>query len=172
MDYTDVYSPYAALKELHKILSKSPVIQKSENTKSYAQVETSVRRLAVGHKSCGLKPDEPKEFRITVRFSKNEREILVGHAEKIGLTMSEHIRVSALGPTYAYAVDPERFQLLRQAVKELNRQGVNLNQIAHQMNAQPNYAADGETRLGEIAQNLIAAQKAVRQALSEGKTYI
>jgi hypothetical protein len=143
---------------------------KGDNTKSCAQVAPSVGQHVVRQKSCGLKPGESKPFRITARFSKDEREILVRQAEKACLTVSEYIRVSVLGPTYASSIDPEKRQLLLNLNRELSRQGTNLNQIAKHLNAGSASPEQGESMLAMLARSLLSAHKTVRHALAEGRT--
>jgi len=148
-----------------------PVGQNDEKTKSSAQVATSVGQHGVRQKSCGLKPGESRPFKITARFASGEREFLVRQAETSCLTVSEYIRASSLGPGYAAAIDPMRRQLLQDALRELNRQGNNLNQIAKHLNAGVVSPQEGDSLLALLSRTLMSAQRAVRQAASEGKTY-
>jgi len=143
---------------------------KDDKFKSSAQVAVSVGQPVVGRTPCGLKPGDSKPFRITARFSKDEREILVGQAEKHCLTVSQFIRVSVLGPNYASSIDPVKRQLLLNANRELSRQGNNLNQIAKHLNAGIASPEQGDSMLAIIARSLLAAHKAVRHVLAEGRS--
>ncbi len=136
---------------------------------SSAQVALSVEQYVVRQKSGGLKPREIKPFRLGVRLSENEHEIVVRHAEKAGLTVSEYVRVSALGPTYASSIDPEKRQQLLNLNRELSRQGTNLNQIAKHLNAGIVSPEQGESMLAILARALLGAHMAVRKALAEGR---
>jgi hypothetical protein len=146
-----------------------PILPKLSEQKSGAQVAVSVGQRVVGQTPCGLKPGDSKPFRITARFSKNERETLVGQAEKACLTVSEFIRVSVLGPNYASSIDPLKRQQLITANRELSRQGNNLNQISKHLNAGILSPEQGESMLDILARALLAAYMAVRQALAEGR---
>src|ERR1700722_18535847 len=117
------YNRYAILNNLH-----------TEKTKSSAQVALSVGQDVVRPGAGGLKPRDSKPFRITVRFSEDERETLVGRAEKACQTVSEYIRTSVLGLAYGSSIDPEKYRVLTQLNRELSRQGNNLNQIAKHLN--------------------------------------
>ncbi len=85
--------------------------------------------------------------------------------------MSDYFRASILGPGYAVTIDPMKRQLLQDMLRELNRQGNNLNQIARLLNAGNMTPDHGERELARLTYALIAAQRAVREALAEGKTY-
>lgn len=146
------------------------VRQKQETGKSSAQVASAVGQQSVRRQTCGLKP-EPRPFKISTRFASDEREFLVRQAETSCLTVSEYIRASALGPGYAATIDPMKRQLLQDAIRELNRQGNNLNQIARHLNAGNLTTDQAERELSRLEQSLIAAQRAVRAALTEGKSY-
>ena len=139
-----------------------------EKTESSAQVATYVGQQAVGHMSGGLKPKDSKPFRISVRFSEMEREILVRQAEKSCLTVSEYIRASVLGAGYLSAIDPVKRQLLKNVSRELGRQGNNLNQIAKHLNAGVALPEQGNSMLAMITRSLLSAHQIVRQALTEG----
>lgn len=147
------------------------VEQNSQNYKSYAQVAPSVQRQAVSQRACGLKPGESRVSHIGIRFSRQEREFIVQQAKNTSLTLSEYIRASALGPGYAATIDPMKRQLLKDAIRELNRQGNNLNQIARNLNAGNLTPNQAERELSRLELSLIAAQRAVRAALTEGKSY-
>ncbi len=141
------------------------------NTNSFTQVAPSVQRQAVSHRACGLKPENSRVSHIGIRFTTQEREFVVQQAKKSCLTLSEYIRASSLGPGYAATIDPMKRQLLQDAIRELNRQGNNLNQIARQLNTGHLTPEQGERELTRLERALIAAQRAVRHALTEGKSY-
>lgn len=147
------------------------VEQNSQKDKSYAQVAPPVQRQAVSQRACGLKPVESRVSHIGIRFAPQERNFIVQQAKKTCLTLSEYIRASALGPGYAATIDPMKRQLLQDVLRELNRQGNNLNQIARHLNAGDMEPDQGERKLSRLEQSLIAAQRAVRAALAEGKDY-
>ena len=169
---------YAVLNEMPPVQQVSPVGQgdkqnvgqECETGKSYAQVASAVGQQSFRRQTSGLKP-EPRPFKISTRFAFDERDFLVRQAESSCLTLSEYIRASALGPGYAATIDPMKRQLLQDAIRELNRQGNNLNQIARHLNAGDMEPDQGERELSRLEQSLIAAQRAVRAALAEGKDY-
>lgn len=170
-----VCNRYAALNDMAPVQQGSSVgqhvEQNSQNYKSYAQVAPSVQRQAVSQGACGLKPGESRVSHIGIRFAPQERAFIVQQAKKACLTLSEYIRASALGPGYAATIDPMKRQLLQDAIRELNRQGNNLNQIARHLNAGDMEPDQGERELSRLEQSLISAQRAVRAALAEGKDY-
>lgn len=173
-----VCNRYAELKDMNPVRQHSVVRQvvrqnvgqESETGKSSAQVASAVGQQSVRRQTCGLKP-EPREYKLSTRFKSDEREFLVRQAETSCLTLSEYIRASALGPGYAATIDPMKRQLLQDAIRELNRQGNNLNQIARHLNAGDMEPDQGQRELSRLEQSLIAAQRAVRAALAEGKVY-
>ncbi len=169
-----VCNPYAELKDTAPVQQVAPVgqsvRQSCETGKSSAQVASSVGQQSVRRQTCGLKP-EPRPFKISTRFASDEREFLVRQAETSCLTVSEYIRASSLGPGYAATIDPMKRQLLQDAIRELNRQGNNLNQIARHLNTGGLTPEQGERELTRLEKALIAAQRAVRHALTEGKSY-
>ncbi len=174
-----VCNRYAALNNMTSAQQGSPVGQQvrqnvgqeCETGKSYAQVATYVQRQAVERKSCGLKPENSRVSHIGIRFSPQEREFVVQQAQRSHLTISEYIRASALGPGYAATIDPMKRQLLTDTLRELNRQGNNLNQIARHLNGGNLTPDQGDRELALLAHSLMAAQRMVRRALAEGKTY-
>ncbi len=140
-----------------------------EKTESSAQVATYVGQQAVRHMSGGLKPNVSKSFRVSVRFSETEHEILVRQAEKSCLTVSEYIRASVLGAGYLSAIDPVKREMLKNVSQELGRQGNNLNQIAKHLNAGSATPEQGNSMLAMITRSLLSAHQMVRQGLTEGK---
>lgn len=174
-----VCNRYAELNDIPTVQHVAPagqgdrqnIGQECEAGKSYAQVAPSVQRQAVSQRACGLKPGESRVSHIGIRFARQEREFIVQQAKKTGLTLSEYIRASALGPGYAATIDPMKRQLLKDAIRELNRQGNNLNQIARHLNAGSLTSEQSERELSRLEQSLIAAQRAMRAALAEGQSY-
>lgn len=83
--------------------------------------------------------------------------------------MSKYFRAAILGPDYVAQTDPAKHELLRQLGRELGRQGTNLNQIAHQLNAGSINPHEGDSMLSQLARSLLAAHRAVRLALTEGR---
>ncbi len=140
-------------------------------SKSAAQVATCVGQQAVGHVSGELKLNDSKSIRVSVRFSETEHEILVRHAEKSCLTVSEYIRASVLGAGYLSAIDPVKRELLKNVSRELGRQGNNLNQIAKHLNGGTASPEQGDSMLAIIARSLLSAHKTVRHALADGRKY-
>lgn len=133
--------------------------------------EPSVQRQAFSNGASGLKTEHSRVSHIGIRFTTEEREFVVQQAKKSCLTLSEYIRASSLGPGYAATIDPMKRQLLQDAIRELNRQGNNLNQIAIHLNTGILASEQGERELTRLEKALIAAQRAVRHALTEGKSY-
>ncbi|MCL2469523.1 MAG: MobC family plasmid mobilization relaxosome protein [Alphaproteobacteria bacterium] len=133
--------------------------------KSSAQVESYVKRGAVSHNSSGLKPDKTRTVHLGIRLSTAERDILAGHAERNNLTISQYARLVLLKSP---ALDPHRHKLLLRAVYQLTRQGVNLNQIAKQLNSYPESSEAAEAIL-EIRQAYSETSVTVHHALVEGR---
>ena len=156
-----------AQKDICSHQTKEEVVKREP--KSYAQVATSVEHFAVQRLSGGLKPKKSRPFHIGIRLSDSEREIVVQQAEKSRLTLSEYVRASILGHGYVSAIDPMKQQLLLDAVRELSRQGNNLNQIAKRLNADHLSPEQGEHVLALLARSLLAAHGSVRYALAEGR---
>lgn len=78
-------------------------------------------------------PDDLRDVRTAVMLTERERAELEQRASTFGLTLSEYLRRQALGRALpAYAGDQRSRAVLATA---LLRIGVNLNQIAHHMNA-------------------------------------
>lgn len=82
-------------------------------------------------KNQGGRPKKPEEERRTLthglRLSPKEKEELEARADRAGLSLSEYLRRKALGKPVKTKVDGK-------ALKELNRIGVNLNQLARAAN--------------------------------------
>lgn len=173
-----VCNRYAELNDMATVQQVSPVGQQVrqnvgqeyETGKSYAQVASAVGQQSVRRQTSGLKP-ESRPCKISTRFTSGERDFLVEQAEISCLTLSEYIRASAMGPGYAATIDPMKRQLLKDAIRELNRQGNNLNQIARHLNVGNLIPDQAERELSRLELSLIAAQRAVRAALAEGQSY-
>jgi type II secretory pathway component PulF len=75
-----------------------------------------------------------REIRITVRLSKEEKEQLKKIAESKGMTVSDYVRSRLTGVRRRRKPKAEELELYRQLIYELNRVGVNLNQIARTLN--------------------------------------
>jgi len=113
-----------------------------------------------------LKTKDLKTFRVTVRFSEAERQIVVRRAAQAGLTPSEYARIAALGVSAA-PPDPAWRQLLTSAERELTRQNGHLDQIDRQLKGKIASPEQGDSMVGIIARSLLSAHRAVRQALND-----
>jgi len=137
----------------------------TKNFKSSAQVESCVKRDAVLQNSCGLKPDKTRLFHLGIRLSATERDILYGYAERNSLPISQYARLILLKSP---VLDPHRHRLLLRAIYQLTRQGVNLNQIAKQLNTYP-VSDESTNAIIEIRQGCLETLDAVYHALVEGR---
>ena len=91
-------------------------------------------------------PDDRASAAFRIRLTAAERELLDEKAATAGVTLSALIRGAVLG----YRLEPAL--VWREAMNELNRIGINLNQIACHANATEAVRADlGET-LAEVRQ--------------------
>jgi hypothetical protein len=91
-------------------------------------------------------PDDRASAAFRIRLTAAERELLGEKAAAAGVTLSALIRVAVLG----YRLQPAL--VWREAMNELNRIGINLNQIARHADATGALHADlGET-LAEVRQ--------------------
>jgi phosphate uptake regulator len=81
---------------------------------------------------------ERRSVKITVRFTPEEAEEINQAAEAKGLTVSELIRRSVLGLPVPKRMSSKRLakknEVFREYLSELNRIGVNINQIARYCN--------------------------------------
>lgn len=79
-----------------------------------------------------------RQIKKTIRFTEEEIEKLERVAKGKGITLSELIRKKALDVELPQRISPERLakrnQVFRQLAYEINRIGVNLNQIARYCN--------------------------------------
>ena len=80
-----------------------------------------------------------KKFRLSVKDAK----LLKAKAEEVGMTESEYLRLMISQKPNDY---PEVRQLLRDLINEVNRIGININQITYNHNAEL-YSADDKERL-------------------------
>lgn len=78
-----------------------------------------------------LEPDEQRAERFSVRFTAAERVFLEQQAATADIAVAELLRRRAL----ALPVQPRQARADAALLSELNRVGVNLNQIARNMNA-------------------------------------
>jgi hypothetical protein len=142
----------------------------SDNSKSYAQVETLVRPQVVSPKSGGLKPGRKRPYRLMGRFSKEERITVVGKAEAMCMSVNEYIRTTSLGANDGLALYPELRQRFLVVHKELCRQGKQLGRIADYLDANPLSPDEVNSLLGMIARSLMVAHMKVRKDLIAGRT--
>lgn len=78
-----------------------------------------------------------------LRITPTEAELLKEKSEKAGMTESQYLRLMISQKPNDY---PEMRQLLRNLINEVNRIGVNINQITYSHNAGL-YSEDDEERL-------------------------
>ena len=115
-----------------------------------------------------------KEIRITIRLTEEEKEQLKKMAEAEGLTISDYVRKKLAGVRLRRKPQTEEARLKREWLYELNRIGVNLNQIARAVNKAMKEAPSEETftrlvealsRLKEIEEDLHALKHALKEAV-------
>lgn len=80
-----------------------------------------------------LQPEERRTERHNIRFSPNEYEHVRQQADAAGLDVAEYLRRRALG--YVVPRAPHRRGVEAGLLRELNSIGVNINQIARNLNA-------------------------------------
>ena len=113
-----------------------------------------------------------RNVRKTVRFTEEEMRFVESEAEKRGLTVSEYIRMAALKKRplgfYEQLVRSEEF---RKFLYELNRIGVNINQIARYCNTFKEVDAmvlqeliSIEERLEEVIRNFLPSRSGGKDA--------
>ena len=149
-----------------------------KQVKSSAQVETCVGH-SVRHKSCGLKSEGKKHGKSTnrksqtlgVRFKYGELECIRTKAMQAGCDTNTYIRASALGSDYKQPRDPELIKALNAAIRELNMQGVNLNQIAKRVNSGNVPLGETEGLIGNIARSIFRANDMVSAAIRQGRDW-
>ena len=80
----------------------------------------------------------PKALRINVRVAPDDHSQIARKATAAGVSMSEYLRIAALGTTSQRRNPPRSARLVMQIdpalFHELRRQGVNLHQIVKHMN--------------------------------------
>jgi hypothetical protein len=103
-------------------------------------------------------PDEERCSRIAVRLTINEHIALRERARTAGLTMAEFLRRRC----FDVPVVPPKATADARMLTELNRIGVNLNQLTKRVNAGDGRDLDG--RLDAAAREVRAAVKAVADA--------
>ena len=105
-----------------------------------------------------------KEERIELRLSKHEKNLLLRKAQKSGMTVSDYVRQSLIhsrdGTINVIDTTP-----LRDAVFELTKQGINLNQFMKFLNTYGVKAFDAE-RAKQVLSRECDLLLAVEDALS------
>jgi hypothetical protein len=143
-------------------------VQRPEDPTSFAQVESFVCQKTGTQNSSELKLDISRGCRIVMRVTRNEQAIIGTHAKKAGMSVSNYIRLTILNNP---GLDPDRNKYLRKLDFELTKQGTNLNQIAKHLNAGTATIDQGNSMLAIISRSMLSAHRAVREALTQGKTY-
>lgn len=73
-----------------------------------------------------------RECRLQIRLSEKEKETLIENAKNCGLSQSEYFRRNALGENIYVLGSKEE---MKEILKEIHKTGVNINQIAHNLNS-------------------------------------
>ncbi len=102
-----------------------------------------------------------KEDRIYFRVTNMQKQQLLIHAREENLTLTDYILRHTLAEEKA--IDDEDKNL----VKELNRIGINLNQIAHALNCGQNFTAEAK----EVRQQIKKLDAFCDEILAARKTY-
>ena len=112
-----------------------------------------------------------KEERIELRLSKHEKDLLLRKAQKSGMTVSDYVRQSLIhsrdGTINVIDTTP-----LRDAVFELTKQGVNLNQFMKFLNTYGVKAFDAERAKQVLSREcdlLLAIEDALSALLREAE---
>lgn len=112
-----------------------------------------------------------KEERIELRLSKHEKNLLLRKAQKSGMTVSDYVRQSLIhsrdGTINIIDTTP-----LRDAVFELTKQGVNLNQFMKFLNTYGVKAFDAERAKQVLSREcdlLLAVEDALSALLREAE---
>lgn len=112
-----------------------------------------------------------KEERIELRLSKHEKNLLLRKAQKSGMTVSDYVRQSLIhsrdGTINIIDTTP-----LREAVFELTKQGVNLNQFMKFLNTYGVKAFDAERAKQVLSREcdlLLAVEDALSALLREAE---
>jgi hypothetical protein len=134
--------------------------------KSYAQVES----LVSPPNPCGLKPGRKKRRNpLTIRLSKGEWEKIAAKAIRAGCTLNSYARAAMLGSDYMPPRDPELVKILRKYYFELHIQGINLNQIAKNLNGGFISDEECEAAIADIRNAISGIWNAVAAILPRGK---
>ena len=141
--------------------------------KSYAQVASLVSPQVspvVAPNSGGLKPrGKRRRNPITVRLSKDEWEKIAAKAIRARCTLNSYARAAMLGSDYTPPRDPELVKTLRKYYFELHMQGINLNQIAKNLNGGFVSDEECEMAIADIRDAISRIWRAVGQALGHGE---
>lgn len=95
-----------------------------------------------------LQPEERRTERHNIRFSPNEYEHVRQQADAAGLDVAEYLRRRALG--YVVPQAPHRRGVEPGLLRELNAIGVNINQIARNLNSGRRQRLDVRSVMGEL----------------------
>lgn len=105
-----------------------------------------------------LRPEERRDDRLpNLRVTSAERALIEERASKAGLTLVEYCRRAV----FKSRIAPVRTSTEQALLVELNRVGVNLNQIARRVNAGRNLPPDFPDVLAEV-------REAVRKVMAHG----
>jgi hypothetical protein len=141
---------------------------KNGNTKSSTQVAPTVRPRVVRPEACGLKPGRKRPYRLMGRYSKEERDSVITRASNACMSVNEFIRLSTLEIDHIPPLNPELKKRFIAVYKELCRQGQDLDRIAEQMESNALSPNEKNSMLGMIGWSLVAAHRAVREAMTYG----
>lgn len=103
-------------------------------------------------------PGEGREAVVSVRLTTFERAGVEANAARSGLSLSDYCRRAILGHRVTASTEPQ--QVNAEALVELNRVGVNLNQIAR--------AANRGEPLPQFFRETLGAVRDVIERLAEG----
>lgn len=105
-----------------------------------------------------LQPDERRDDRLpNLRVTASERVLIEERAAAAGLTLVEYCRRAI----FRTRIAPRRGTTEQALLVELNRVGVNLNQIAHKVNAGRSLPPDFPEVLDEV-------REAIKKVLAHG----
>jgi hypothetical protein len=164
----NTYAEMKGVQHVSNILVGQNVGQKCETGKSSTQVALTVRPRVVRPEACGLKPGRKRPYRLMGRYSKEERDSVVTRAAESCLSVNEFMRLSTLEANHIPPMNPELRKRFMSVHKELCRQGNDLNRIAAQMETNALSSNEHNTMLGMIGWSLVAAHKAVGEAMTYG----
>ena len=110
---------------------------------------------------------ERKDARLHIRLTPSQDRALSERARAAGVTKTDYVTAALEGTVLLPAADRD---LLRALLLELARQGNNLTQVAHRLNAlsrvDPLGCADAIASVSESQAARVEAYRAVRDALS------